>query len=147
MSMKPWRACALILGGLATAFALGSCSLFSRGPGTTVVEFYNHTSRTLLVEGNELRPDRMGTFEYPTESGNPLIVFSGGCVRTYIAPDRKPGEFRGTDWMMRGAYRAQLEPDGKLYLVPPGVTLPGDPATMTQPEGFPLTPREGSSCL
>jgi hypothetical protein len=41
----------------------------------------------------------------------------------------------------------QLEADGSLYLVPPDISLPGDPAAMTQPEGFPLQPREGSSCL
>jgi hypothetical protein len=126
---------------------VGSCGLFRKGPGTSVVQFYNHSGRTLLVEDNELRPNRQGTFGYPTESGKPLIVFWDGCVHTYIAPDRKPGEFRGTDWMFRGAYRVQLEPDGKLYLVPPGTDLPGDPAAMTQPDGFPLQPREGSSCL
>jgi hypothetical protein len=143
MTTRSFRLTVLTLAGL----ALSSCSWFSRGPGTSVVEFYNHSGRGVLVEGNELRPNRSGTFEYPTESGKPLIVFWNGCVHTYIAPDRKPGEFRGTDWMLRGAYRTQLEPDGKLYLVAPGVSLPGDPATMQQPEGFPLAPREGSSCL
>lgn len=128
-------------------FFLGACTWFSKAPGTSVVQFYNHSGRTLLVEDNELRPDRQGTFSYPAESGKPLIVFWDGCVHTYIAPDRKPGEFRGMDWMFRGAYRVQLESDAKLYLVPPGVDLPGDPASMTQPEGFPLSPREGSSCL
>jgi hypothetical protein len=126
---------------------LGSCGMLSRGPGTSVVELYNHSGRTVLVEGNELRPNRAGTFQYPAESGKPLIVFWHGCVHTYIAPERAPGEFRGTDWMFRGAYRTQLEPDGKLYLVPTGSDLPGDPATMEQPQGFPLSPREGSTCL
>jgi hypothetical protein len=143
MSTHPFSLPALLVAGL----ALGSCGWLSRGPGTSVVQFYNHSGRTVLVEGNELRPNRTGTFEYPAEGGKPLIVFWHGCVHTYIAPERKPGEFRGTDWMFRGAYRAQLEPDGKLYLVPPGTDAPGDPATMKQPEGFPLAPREGSSCL
>lgn len=129
------------------ALALGGCSFFGKAPGTSVVQFYNHSERTLLVENNELRPDREGTFEYPTDSGKPLIVFWDGCVHTYIAPDRKPGEFRGTDWMLRGAYRVQLEPDGALYLLPPGASFPADTAGLEQPDGFPLRPREGSSCL
>jgi len=136
-----------LIGTILLGTVLGSCSVFQKGPGSSVVQFYNHSDRTVLVEGNELRPNREGTFRYPTESGHPLIVFWNGCVHTYMAPDRKPGEFRGTDWMLRGAYRAQLEPDGKIYLVPPGAEFPADPATMKQPEGFPLPPREGSSCL
>lgn len=131
---------------LAAATAAG-CAVFEKAPGTSVVQFYNHSGRTILVEDNQLRPDRQGTFKYPTDSGKPLIVFASGCIHTYVAPARKPGEFRGTDWMLRGAYRAQLEPDGKLYLVPPGLDLPADPAAMAQPEGFPLVPQEGSSCL
>jgi hypothetical protein len=135
---------------LAAALAVlpAACGIFSKAPGTSVVEFYNNSGRTILVEDNELRPNRMGTFKYPTESGKPLIVFWSGCVHTYIAPDRKPGEFRGTDWMMRGAYRAQLETDGRLYLLPPGAPVPAaDVATLAQPAGFPLAPREGSSCV
>ncbi len=132
---------------LLAGFALASCGFLRKAPGTSVVQFYNNSGHTVLVENNELRPGRTATFTYPTESGRPLIVFWNGCVHTYIAPDRKPGEFRGTDWMLRGAYRAQLEPDGRLFLVPPGESLPGDAAAMTQPDGFPLTPREGSSCL
>lgn len=141
------KSSALAASFLVVALALTACSSLGRGPGTSVVKFYNHSARTILVEGNELRPNREGTFEYPSDSGRPLIVFWAGCVHTYIAPERKPGEFRGTDWMFRGAYRAQLEPDGKLYLVPPDAALPGDPAQMKQPDGFPLAPREGSSCL
>ncbi len=126
---------------------LAGCGIFDKAPGTSVVQFYNHSGRTILVEDNELRQDREGTFKYPTDSGRPLIVFWDGCVHTYIAPNRKPGEFRGIDWMLRGAYRAQLESDGKLYLVPPDAELPADPAAITQPDGFPLQPREGSSCV
>ena len=143
MANKPLRGAV----GLLLALTMSSCSLFSTGPGTDVVRFYNHSGRTVLVEGNELRSNRDGIFEYPTDTGKPLIVFWGGCVHTYIGPDRKPGEFKGGDWMLRDEYRAQLEPDGKLYLVPPSAAFPGDPATMTQPEGWPLPPREGSSCL
>jgi CobQ-like glutamine amidotransferase family enzyme len=143
MTTQPIRFPGLIL----LALTLGACSFFEKAPGSSVVQFYNHSGRTVLVEDNELRANRQGTFNYPTESGRPLIVFWNGCVHTYIAPDRKPGEFRAADWMLRDAYRAQLEADGKLYLVPPGVEFPGDPATMTQPAGFPLPPREGSSCL
>jgi hypothetical protein len=129
------------------ALLLGSCSLLENGPDYSVVQFYNHSGRTLLVEDNQLRPNRTGSFKYPTDSGQPLIVFWSGCVHTYIAPERKPGEFRGTDWMLHDAYRVQLEPDGQLYLVAPGVDIPADPASLKQPEGFPLQPREGSSCL
>jgi hypothetical protein len=143
MNPHPLRLTALLLAGL----ALGSCSFFQKAPGMSVVNFYNNSGRTVLVEDNEIRPGRTGTFKYPADSGRALIVFWQGCVHTYIAPDRKPGEFRGTDWMLRGEYRAQLEPDGRLYLVPPGADLPADPATITQPEGFPLLPREGSSCM
>lgn len=127
--------------------ALGACGVFGKAPGTSVVQFYNHSDRTVLVEDNELRPGQEGTFRYPSEGGTPLIVFWGGCVHTYIAPVRKPGEFRGTDWMLRGAYRTQLEADGKLFLVPPTVTMPADVAALQQPEGFPLLPREGSTCV
>lgn len=130
------------------SLVLGACGMFSKAPGTSVVQFYNNSNRTVLVEDNELRPNRQGTFKYPTESGQPLIVFWSGCVHTYIGPDRKPGEFRGTDWMLRGAYRAQLEPDGRLYLLPPGAPFPApDAASLPQPDGFPLQPREGSSCV
>jgi hypothetical protein len=132
---------------LAALLALSSCSLFQKGPGMSVVRFYNNSGHTVLVEDNELRPRREGTFQYPADSGRALIVFWSGCVHTYIAPDRKPGEFRATDWMLRGAYRTQLEADGKLYLLPPDVDPPADPATLQQPAGFPLLPREGSSCL
>ena len=127
--------------------ALGACGLLGTAPGTSVVQFYNNSDRNVLVEDNELRPGQQGTFRYPSDGGKALIVFWGGCVHTYIAPVRKPGEYRGTDWMLRGAYRAQLNSDGKLYLVPPNATLPADAATLEQPEGFPLLPREGSSCL
>ena len=142
MLTRTYRVMALL-----ASCTLAACSIFDKAPGTSVVQFYNHSGRTVLVEDNELRPDRQGTFRYPTDSGRPLIVFWDGCVHTYIGPNRKPSEFRGTDWMLRGAYRAQLEPDGKLYLVAPGAALPGDPASMQQPDGFPLLPREGSSCL
>jgi hypothetical protein len=127
--------------------ALGSCSLLRKAPGTAVVQFYNHSGHRILVEENELRPGRTGTFEYPTDSGKPLIVFWEGCVHTYIAPDRKPGDFSARDWMLRDAYRVQLEPDAMLYLLPADATPPADTQTLKQPEGFPLKPREGSSCL
>jgi hypothetical protein len=143
MNAKTFRLPALLI----LAVVLSSCSLWRKAPGTSVVQFYNNSGRTILVENVEVRPRREGTFSYPTDSGNPLIVFWDGCVHTYIAPERRPDEFRGTDWMLRGAYRVQLEPDGKLYLIPPAVAAPGDPAAMDQPEGFPLQPREGSSCL
>ena len=133
--------------GLLASCTLAACGMFDKAPGMSVVQFYNHSGHTVLVENNELRPDRQGTFKYPTDRGKPLIVFWDGCVHTYIAPNGKPGEFRGTDWMLRGAYRAQLEADGKLYLVPPGMEFPGDPTSMQQPAGFPLLPREGSSCV
>lgn len=112
---------------LAALLALSSCSLFQKGPGMSVVRFYNNSGHTVLVEDNELRPRREGTFQYPTDSGRALIVFWSGCVHTYIAPDRKPGDFRATDWMLRGAYRTQLESDGKLYLLPPDVDPPPTP--------------------
>lgn len=144
MTRKPLQ----FLAAAALALALAGCGFLGKAPGTSVVEFYNNSGRTILVEDNELRPNRQGTFKYPTESGKPLIVFWSGCVHTYIAPDRKPGEFRGTDWMLRGAYRAQLEADGKLYLLPPAAPFPAsDVASLSQPEGFPLLPREGSSCV
>ena len=142
MLIRTYRVMALLGSG-----ALAACSIFDKAPGTSVVQFYNHSGHTLLVEDNELRHDRQGTFKYPTDSGTPLIVFWGGCVHTYVGPDRNPGEFRRTDWMMRGTYRTQLEPDGKLYLLPPGVAVPADPAALQQPEGFPLLPREGSTCV
>ena len=144
MTIQPLRLIALLLAGL----ALGSCGhFFGKAPGTSVVQFYNHSGRRVLVEGNELRPDRVGTFHYPTDSGNPLIVFWDGCVHAYVAPDRKPGEFRATDWMLRDAYRVQLEPDATLYLLPPNVDMPADTASLKQPEGFPPKPHETSSCL
>lgn len=146
MTTRPLRPIVLLAAALAT-LGLSSCSVFQKAPGTSVVQFFNHSGRTVLVEDNEIRPLRTGTFRYPADSGRALIVFWNGCVHTYIAPDRKPGEFRGTDWMLRGEYRVQLEPDGKLYVVPPSAELPMDPAAVTQPEGFPLVPREGSSCL
>ena len=144
MDNKPLRFMALLLAGL----ALGSCTLFfDKAPGTAVVQFYNHSGRQVLVEGNELRPDRVGTFKYPTASGEPLIVFWAGCVHAYVAPERKPGEFRGVDWMLRDSYRVQLEPDATLYLLPPDVNMPADAPSLKQPEGFPLKPRGGSSCM
>ncbi len=142
MSMRTYRVMALL-----ASLTLAGCGIFAKAPGTSVVQFYNHSGHTILVEDNELRSGRAGTFRYPTDSGTPLIVFWGGCVHTYIAPAGKPGEFRGTDWMLRGAYRVQLEPGGKLYLVAPGIEIPADPASLQQPEGFPLLPREGSSCV
>ena len=132
----------IVLGLLA-----GSCSFFGTAPGTTVVSFYNHSGHTVLVENHELRPNRDATLKYPYDPGHAVIVFWNGCVHAYIAPQRKPDSFKETDWMLRGAYRTQLEPDGRLYLVPPGVTIPADPASLKQPEGFPLRPGEGSSCL
>ena len=144
MNNKPLRLTALLLAGL----ALGSCSLFfDKAPGSAVVQFYNHSGRQLLVENNELRPNHLGTFKYPTDSGTPLIVFWDGCVHTYIAPPQQPGEFRALDWMLRDAYRVQMEPDATLYLLPPNVDAPADAASLKQPDGFPLKPREGSSCL
>ena len=143
MNNKVLRLVSVLLAGL----VLGSCGhFFGKAPGTAVVQFYNHSGRQILVEDNQLRPDRTGTFEYPTDSGNPLIVFWDGCVHTYIAPPRKPGEFRGRDWMLRDAYRVQLEPDATLYVLPPDVDAPADVASLKQPDGFPLKPREGSSC-
>ncbi|GMW07265.1 MAG: hypothetical protein QY320_13025 [Gammaproteobacteria bacterium] len=143
MKSCAFRPIIVLLAGL----VLASCGTFRSAPGSSVVQFHNNSGRTILVENSELLPGRTATFKYPTDSGRPLIVFWHGCVHTYIAPERKPGEFRGTDWMLRGAYRAQLEPDGSLYLVPPGAALPTDVAVTTQPEGFPLRPREGSSCV
>ena len=136
-----------LLMSLAALLVLNACSLFQKGPGMSVVRFYNNSGHGILVEDNELRPQREGTFTYPADSDRALIVFWSGCVHTYIAPKRKPGEFRSTDWMLRGAYRVQLEGDGRLYLLPPYVAAPADVASLRQPAGFPLEPREGSSCL
>ncbi len=132
---------------VAVLLVLSSCGFLQKGPGMSVVRFYNNSGHTILVEDNELRPQHEGVFKYPTDSDHALIVFWSGCVHTYIAPARKPGEFRGTDWMLRGAYRTQLEADGRLYLLPPDVTPPAGTSTLQQPAGFPLEPREGSSCL
>ena len=136
-----------LLMSLAALLVLNACSLFQKGPGMSVVRFYNNSGHGILVEDNELRPQREGTFTYPADSDRALIVFWSGCVHTYIAPKRKPGEFRSTDWMLRGAYRVQLEGDGRLYLLAPDVAAPADVASLRQPAGFPLEPREGSSCL
>jgi hypothetical protein len=44
-------------------------------------------------------------------------------------------------------YQAQLEGDGRIFLVLPGTRRPVDVAAgAAQPAGFPLTPSRGSGC-
>ena len=131
----------LAVAGLAAALA--SCSLFRKGPMMSVVVLYNNTGRTILVNDRQVRSYREVTIKYPAETSEGVTVFWDGCARNYVAPERRPGEFRNTDWMLRGAYQGQLEPDGRLYIVPPSATIPTDVSTLEQPPGFPLVPRGG----
>lgn len=126
-----------------TGLAVASCGLFGKAPLMSVVVLYNNTGRTILVNDQQVRSYREVTIEYPTETTDGVTVFWDGCAHNYIAPERRPGEFRDTDWLLRGAYQGQLEPDGRLYLVPPSVKLPADVSTLEQPAGFPLVPRGG----
>jgi hypothetical protein len=128
---------------LVPVITLASCGMFGKGPMTSVVVLYNNTGRTILVNGEQVRSYREVTIEYPTETSDGVTVFWNGCARNYIGPERRPGEFRDTDWLLRGAYQAQLEPDGRLYILPPSAKVPTDVGTLEQPPGFPLTPRGG----
>jgi hypothetical protein len=130
----------LVLGIAAT---LASCGMFGKGPMTSVVVLYNNTGRTILVNDEQVRSYREITIEYPTETSDGVTVFWDGCARNYVGPERRPGEFRDTDWLLRGAYQAQLEPDGRLYIVPPSQDVPVDASKLEQPPGFPLAPRGG----
>jgi hypothetical protein len=126
-----------------SAFGLASCGMFSKGPLMRVVVLYNNTGRTILVNDQQVRSYRDITIEYPAETTDGVTVFWDGCARNYIAPERHPGEFKDTDWLMRGAFQTQLEADGRLFIVPPSMSLPADISTLEQPPGFPLTPRGG----
>jgi hypothetical protein len=132
---------------LGLSFAIASCGMLRKAPGATVVRVHNHSGRTVLIEGEELRAGRSGTFVYPADRERVLVVFWNGCVHAYVGSKERPAGFRERDWMLRGEYTVQLEPDGSLYLLPPGTRLPADTAAIEQPEGFPLRPREGSTCV
>ena len=131
---------------LALLPALAGCSLFfDEAPGIPAVRFYNNSGRDVLVDDSRIKPGRSATVAFPAQQNQPLIVFSSGCLYTYLVESR-PSELRGTDWLMRLSYRLQLEPDGRLYGLPDGVRFPADVTKLQQPEGFPLVPRDGSTC-
>jgi hypothetical protein len=128
------------------ALPLAGCGMFDKAPGASVVRLHNNSGRTVLVANEELRRSRNATVPFPDDPDRPLILYWGGCVHIFVA-DSKPPDIRDVDWLLRGAYLLQLEPDGRLYGVPDGQRLPADVAKLTQPQGYPLQPREGSSCV
>jgi hypothetical protein len=130
----------MVMGG---ALTLASCGMFGKAPLMSVAVIYNNTGRTILVNGEQVRAFREVTIEYPAETTDGVTVFWDACAHNYVAPERRPGEFKNTDWLLRGAYQVQLEADGRLFVIPPSVTMPADVSTLEQPAGFPLTPRGG----
>lgn len=128
---------------LVSALPLASCGLFGKAPLMSVAVIYNNTGRTILVNDEQVRSFREVTIEYPAETSDGVTIFWDGCAHNYVAPERRPGELKTTDWLLRGAYQAQLEADGRLYIIPPSATLPVDVSTLEQPPGFPLVPRGG----
>ncbi len=140
------RLCLRLLALAALLPALSGCSLFfDEAPGIPVVRLYNNSGRPVLVDNDRIKAGRSATVAFPEKVGEPLIVFANGCLYTYVF-DTRPGELRGADWMMRLAYRLQLEPDNRLYGLPGGEDFPANVSKVPQPAGFPLAPREGSTC-
>ncbi|MBM4197037.1 MAG: hypothetical protein FJ197_08075 [Gammaproteobacteria bacterium] len=126
-------------------FAAG-CSMFlDEAPGMPIVKVYNNTGRDVLIDNEEVDAGDVGTLPFPKNPQQPMTVFVGGCVWTYLLGGEAEA-FRTMDWILRAAYRVQLEPDGRLYGIASGLRPPADAGKLAQPAGFPLAPATGSSC-
>jgi hypothetical protein len=139
----------LVLTACIAGTVLGNtaCSMLrSMNPLTTTMSVFNNSGRTVLVANKEVAPGRKLKFDYATGSRDRLFVFSAGCVFSYANLPAVPGKFESGSWF--GAdYQAQLEADGRIFLVLPGSRRPVNAAAhATQPSGFPLLPSRASGC-
>ncbi len=69
-------------------------------------------------------------------------VAMGGTVLHYV-PERPETEFvvqRGLGLWVKRVFRAQIEPDGRIFVLKPGQAVPAK-EFVEQPSGFPLIPK------
>jgi hypothetical protein len=138
---------ALAAGMAAVAVTSVSCSMFRAvNPLSTTMNLHNASGRTVLVVNKEVAPGKKINVDYVTGSGDRLFVFSAGCVFSFTNLPELPDRFESGS-LFGSEYHAQLEGDGRIFLVLPGVRRPVDAAAhAVQPAGFPLTPSRGSGC-
>lgn len=139
------RTLALCIAGIAMASA--SCSMVRAvNPLSTSLSLYNASGRTLLIGNKEVPPGKTVKVGYLAGSRDRLFVFSAGCVFSFANPPGLPEKFESGGFF-GSKYHAQLEGDGRIFLVLPGVRRPvAEGGHAEQPPGFPLTPSRASGC-
>jgi hypothetical protein len=107
---------------------------------------FNNSGRTVLVSNKEVAPGKKAKVDYVEGSRDRLFVFSAGCAFSFTNLPKPPDKFEAGS-IFGSEYRAQLEGDGRIFLVLPGARRPvASTAHAEQPPGFPLTPSRGSGC-
>ena len=98
---------------------------------TAQIDFYNNTAADVCV-GEQ---SRTSCQKVPSKQSGRVYIRNTLWIQFGIETFRYnvPRSFLKPD------LRLQAEPDGKLYLVPPGTPLPAS-ALPKQPVGFPLAP-------
>jgi hypothetical protein len=125
---------------------VGCSMLRTVNPLSTTVSLFNNSGRTVLVSNKEVAPGKKINVKYLRGSRDRLFVFSAGCVFSFSNLPALPDDFESGS-PFGADYQAQLEGDGRIFLVRPGVRRPVDVAAgPAQPPGFPLTPSRGSGC-
>ena len=139
------RVATVCIAGLALAGA--SCSMLrSANPLSTALSLYNASGRTILIGNKEVRPGKKVKVNYVAGTTDRLFVFSAGCVFSLSNPPPLPEKFESGAFF-GSKYHAQLESDGRIFLVLPGVARPvPEGAHAEQPAGFPLMPSRASGC-
>lgn len=138
---------ALAVGIAGIAIASASCSMLQTvNPMSTALNLYNASGRTVLIGNKEVAPGKKIKVDYVVGSRDRLFVFSAGCVFSFVNLPELPDKFESGAFI--GAkFHAQLEGDGRIFLVPPGVRRPvAAAAHAEQPPGFPLIPARASGC-
>ncbi len=132
-----------LVGLLLIGALLGSCTQ----PVTCIL--YNHTSQSLTVK--QLRRDQDvkisnlapgASIELQFWETTDFEISSSHIVWSY-KPVRSDVDFLEMveyGWFGKPVVNVQLEPDGRIFLLPPGVESPV--STMPeQPKGYPLSPK------
>jgi len=133
MSRRPLA----LVAGVVAILAVAACS---RAPHLVV---YNRTGVPLTIQRTPpyesdvtIAPDTTQRVRFP--DAMQLIVVAGAATWRY-AVRFPPRELARWSTLGSPEFHIQIEPDGRVYVLPPDVQLPADELP-SQPSGFPISP-------
>ena len=132
-----------ITAALLTACGVLSCQI------APLVSLYNNSSAhyvaKVLDESYVLAPNSKVEFAYPYSANGGFRLAGDDCDFIYSPPE-PPTSVEPSYRLLREHLRVQLEPDGKIYLLPSGAVAPVEASTLDQPAEFPIVPLATSNC-